>query len=556
MKLSVPGRAASISLAALLMAFPFSAFAGGDGSFSNPYTGTDITNFINKNGSESSPFYYSVSSGDTTGVTTSSEVYVGYSYAYNNLTVNQGASFTATTIYIGVGTTSVSTNGGYNKLTIAGSGSSDTSTILTCTSSLYVGGYGNNNDLSVSSGADVNVSSSFMVGQGFAYNTTWSTNVANGIGYGNTAYIDGAGTTLTCGSMLYVGQYGCSNKLYVTNGAAVSSSIYLTIGVGSTVGSGATGLYNEMYVGADGATADTSSVTAASTWVGGLGSHNRMTVQSGADVVSKGDSGVGQGSSSSTNAENGYGYANRAVVKGAGSSWTVANGSTCYSLNVGNYGSSNSMLVIDGGRVENGVGTIGSSSTSVGNIVAVSGAGSQWINHGALNVGSSAGGQGALIIDGGALVMASSVAYGTSTATTISLTSTAMNGVADLLTTDKTLTSITANTIYFGSGSYLALNGNITSATSTIDTLLSGMMVYDSAGSAWVLGSSATGRSLMTYSYVDGTTVTSSSVSGGTYANLTGYTVFSYGSAVPEPSTYAFFGGLFALGFAMRRRKK
>jgi hypothetical protein len=63
------------------------------------------------------------------------------------------------------------------------------------------------------------------------------------------------------------------------------------------------------------------------------------------------------------------------------------------------------------------------------------------------------------------------------------------------------------------------------------------------------------GEALSSYSYVDGTLVTSSGLTGGVYTDLTIYTVFTASAAVPEPATCALFVGLGAIALALYRRR-
>jgi fibronectin-binding autotransporter adhesin len=483
----------------------------------------------------------------------------------NALSVTDGGLVSCNYLTIGTGSADYGNGatGGSNSVTVGAYATMGDTSKIEVNGNLYVGEYGSDNTLTIQSGADVTTASNAYIGYGYlkADATAYSTNASNGYGYNNSVTVTGWDSTWTMSvdggltnQSLYVGYYGFKNSLTITDGGAVSC-INLEIGHGSK-NYGALGGYNSVTVGASGTTGEMSSLSVNGNLnVGFRSCDNTLTVQSGADATVTGTGYIGYGYDTSTNVENGFGYGNKVVVKGFGSTLNFVNGGTNQTLNVGYYGCSNTLQISDGGRVEDGDAYIGNQATSVGNIAVVSGNGSEWYNSGTLYVGL--GGQGSLIIDDGALVTANSVSFGSPTLATISLEGEPMNGVTSLLTTDTSLVSVNANTIYLGSGSYLALNGNLTLAenSGTLSTVLSGVMVYD--GSEWVAANSVTGSSIISYSFVDGTTVTSSSLTNGSYTTLTNYTVFSY-TAVPEPSTCAFFGGLGAIGFALlaRRRRK
>ena len=110
-----------------------------------------------------------------------------------------------------------------------------------------------------------------------------------------------------------------------------------------------------------------------------------------------------------------------------------------------------------------------------------------------------------------------------------------------------TLTVASDNYIYLGDG-YLAVAGDVTDDTS-IEALLSGIMVYDSSSNSWVSASASTVSATYYSSESDAYTATG-------YEGLDGYTVLTLTSAVPEPATCALFGGLGALGLAFYRRRR
>jgi T5SS/PEP-CTERM-associated repeat protein len=87
------------------------------------------------------------------------------------------------------------------------------------------------------------------------------------------------------------------------------------------------------------------------------------------------------------------------LVTGAGSLWT-----NYFKLNVGNDGSSNSLVISNGGKVADFSGYIGSNSLSSNNSALVTGSGSLWTNSDSLSVGSSGKNNRLVISDGGNVV--------------------------------------------------------------------------------------------------------------------------------------------------------
>lgn len=132
-----------------------------------------------------------------------------------------------------------------------------------------------------------------------------------------------------------------------------------------------------------------------SVYVGQISDHNTMVVSNGGQIA------------------NTYGHigwqnntlSNTAIVTGDNSLWV-----NTYSLDIGTYGSSSALVISNNGTVMGGYGLIGASQSSSNNSVTVTGSGSKWINTEASAVGDYGSGNSLSILDG---AVVSSGLYGT-----------------------------------------------------------------------------------------------------------------------------------------------
>jgi len=203
------------------------------------------------------------------------------------------------------------------------------------------------------------------------------------------------------------------------------------------------------------------------------------------------------------------------VVTGPGSLLSVTNyGDSGGSLNVGNFGSGNSMVISDGGVVESRSGAIGYDAAASNNSVLVTGANSVWTNSGGLTVGDLGSGNSLVISNGGTVTCVFGGYIGNDTAS--SNNSALVTGTNSLWTISGTL-----NVGYDGSGNALIISnrGEVENAFGTIGetaTASNNSVLVTGAGSLWTnagdlnVGYQGSGNSLVISN-------------GGTVVNADGY---------------------------------
>ena len=229
----------------------------------------------------------------------------GNSGATNSLIITNGGtvkSFDAVTIYIGnvnnnnsvlvTGAGSTFTHGGTlimgqgaaavnNSLTISDGG------IYNSPSSVFLGNNGNNNSVLVTGGGSVwncNGGATFSIGNGATGASNRVTIAAGGtvtntgpayignLGNNNSVLVTGAGSVWNCSGVIQiVGSLGSSCSLIITNGGTVNSTGTLIVGNGSSnnlalvtgTGSAWNAPYSSLWLGAQGAAANSNSLTLA-----------------------------------------------------------------------------------------------------------------------------------------------------------------------------------------------------------------------------------------------------------------------------------------------------
>jgi len=334
----------------------------------------------------------SASSNNTVLVTGSGSVWsntgnlvVGYEGAGNQLTITNGGTVFDATGYLGFNS-SASSN---NTVLVTGSGS-----VWTNSGGLTVGlnGYGN----------QLTIANSGAVYSAVGYLGYYSS------GSNNTVLVTASGSVWSNTSSLYVGYDGAGNQLTITNGGKVFNGIgylgYSSFASNNTVlVTGAGSVWqnrNDLWLGGhlsggafvSGGTNNQVTV-ADNAWilVGGVAADG-LPGLAGAGGIAIGDNSgstptLAVGNGARLNAGVGYlglsaDETGAALVTGPGSIWSNSS-----SLIVGYYGAGNQLTITNGGKVFNGLGVLGFYSFSSNNTVLVTGTGSAWRNSGDLYVG-------------------------------------------------------------------------------------------------------------------------------------------------------------------------
>jgi T5SS/PEP-CTERM-associated repeat protein len=178
---------------------------------------------------------------------------------------------------------------------------------------------------------------------------------------------------------LYLGSSSSFNQLLITNGALLTNTSPISIGILTTANS------NTLTVSGIGSRCALGTVVN----IGSGGSFNRLVVTNGGSMLTRAISQMAISPESSNNL---------AVVTGPGSVWTNLG-----DVFIGQFGSGNQLSVSDGGLVVNSNAYLGLLNVSSNNVAVVTGAGSAWRNLESLDVGEN-GPRNQLLITNGALV--------------------------------------------------------------------------------------------------------------------------------------------------------
>ncbi|MBI5397172.1 MAG: PEP-CTERM sorting domain-containing protein [Verrucomicrobia bacterium] len=225
-----------------------------------------------------------------------------------------------------------------NATTIIGFLGTNNLTLVTGTGSLWrVSG-----NLTIGTSGDYN---QFVVTNGGRVLTTGDSTLGSSLGFRNSALVSGSNSLWSIGGNLSVANVGVENSVTINAGGTLSN-------VNGTIGGNSP--RNSVTVDGDGSLWNNSGTLT----IGSLGDDNRLVVTNGGRVISL-TAVIGDGSGSASN---------RATVSGAGSLWQNAG-----RIIVGDQGSTNSLIVANGGRVTATNLLVGATASSVGNQVIVSG---------------------------------------------------------------------------------------------------------------------------------------------------------------------------------------
>ena len=196
----------------------------------------------------------------------------------------------------------------------------------------------------------------------------------------NTVLVTGPGSYWNNYGWLYVGDYGSSNKLTISNGGHVySDGAYVGYGSGApTSGNNnsvvVTGTNSAWNIDGD-------------LYIGYYGAGNSMLISNTGYVDSYYSAYIGYHPGASNNS---------VVVTGTNSGWYINN-----QLIVGRSEANNSLTIANGGTVQSYGASIGYYTRASNNTVLVTGPGSQWNNYGTLYVGESGNNNSLTINNGG-----------------------------------------------------------------------------------------------------------------------------------------------------------
>ena len=204
----------------------------------------------------------------------------------------------------------------------------------------------------------------------------------------NQLIVANTNTLLSNSVNLYVGNYGASNSMIITNGGVVAGE-YGILGNYSTSSNNSV-----LLTGAGSIWTNAGDIA-----VGFDGSGNSLVISNGGAVLG-GTNGVGGIIGADIPSSN-----NAVLVTGSNSTW-----SNSLDLYVGFAGNNNSLTISNSAVVRDANGFIGNYYLSSNNVVLVTGTNSLWSNSGTLTIGAAGG--GTLTVANGGLLVASEIRIG------------------------------------------------------------------------------------------------------------------------------------------------
>jgi len=362
------------------------------------------------------------------------DTYVGENGSGNSLVISNGGTVYVS-YYASIGESSSASN---NVVLVTGSGS-----VWTNIDQLYVGTRGFGNSLTIANSGTVYAASGLIGGAGSRANS-------------NTVLVTGPGSVWTNTSHIEVGHSSCGNSLIVSNGGTVhdtfgfigynnpsSNNAALVTGHGSVWGNG--GWYYSQ---------------SPDFFVGFWGSSNSLTVANSGTVFNA-NGWIGYFASASNNV---------VLVTGSGSVWSNNGAAYGYGsdLYVGNAGHGNSLVISNGGTVLNANGWIGYTNGANNNAVLVTGSGSVWSNGLDLSVGVYGSGQSLVISNSGRVVNRTGYVGNNSDNNIVRVADAAVWQSGGLVVGD----SGSSNSIIVAGGTVLSTNLVVGLASATCDNLV------------------------------------------------------------------------------------
>jgi T5SS/PEP-CTERM-associated repeat protein len=375
---------------------------------------------------------------------------IGSNVGNASLVITNGATLFGQSAHLGV-----DANSSNNRAVISGNGSSWTN----ISGTVLVGAGGTHNSVLVSQGGLV--VSGLIVG-------------SNTMSSHNKVMIDGSNSIWRTRTGFSVGLNGSANGLIITNGGLMDSSSTTSSGIiGRGILNDSDGNY--VFVGGQGSRW----IMDDRLYVGYNGSHNSMRIMDGG-VVTNFQAYINYTSNN---------HNNTAVVSGAGSLWRMF-----WTLDVGLSGYSNSLHLLDRGRVENQEGSI----LGTQNHAIVSGHGSIWTNSGDLYVGQNGSNNWLLVTNGGQVFSLNGI-IGSWSSNRIGSNSVTVAGAGSVWETRQTL--------FLGSRSHyneliIANGGRVTSSNAVLGiansnrTIVSGSNSLLAVQTLLTVGSSSSYNSL------------------------------------------------------------
>jgi T5SS/PEP-CTERM-associated repeat protein len=264
-------------------------------------------------------------------------IYTGGQGHDNTFTVANGAAVADKFCYI-----SYAAGSSNNAVVITGTNSSWQNSY-----SVFVGYDGVGGSLTIGNGATMSVGGAFGTSHDGALGCNFTSR-------NNRALITGGGSVWNCSDNMYVGLNGPGNSLVISNGGRVVNTDGY---VGSNPGSDSNGA---LVAGANSVWMNNSDL-----YVGDFSVGNSLVISDGGRVFN-GNGFVGRNSGSDNNS---------VLVVGTNSVWTSIS-----DLYVGCYGAGNSLVISNGAWVSDDWGLVGYDTNSFGNQALVAGAGSVWSN--------------------------------------------------------------------------------------------------------------------------------------------------------------------------------